>query len=193
MKALVLATAAILLLASEGYAQSPLPPQPPPYAAPAQAGPVRSGFTASLTFGLGTTRIDPEVGEGDTKAGVGGINLDLGTYLNPELALFFRSTGTSYTQEILGSTETFTNSFYGLALQYWTHETVSLSGGIGLAVASVSFLSDLDIEPEKGIAINARVNYRISGGWQLAAELTPSVYDGFNLYSSALLGGYQWD
>ena len=193
MKALVLATAAILLLTNGAQAQTPSPPQPPPpYAVPPEASPDRSGFTAGLTVGLGATRIAPEVGDSDTKGGLAGVNLDLGTYWNPDEALLFRASGSSYTQDIDGSTKTFTNSFMGLALQYWIRDNVSLSGGIGFAFLTVSFESDREVE-EVGFGVNARVNYRISGGWQLAADLTPSFYDGATVYSSALLGGYQWD
>jgi len=159
----------------------------------APQGPDRSGFTANLSIGLGITNVAPDEGDSETKVGLAGLNVDLGAYITPQLAILFRITGTQFSVDVGTDSEEFVNAFAGVAGQYWVNEQLAIEGGAGVAIFGPNFASDLNIDSKSGFAINARGTYRFSGGWQGSLELMPAFYNGFTVMSSSLLVGYQWD
>lgn len=172
----------ILLLATPAWAQSESPSRFD-----------RSGFTAGLSIGLGATNTSPDEGEGETKLGLAGLNLDLGGYVTPQLAALVRFSGTQFSVDLGSSSEQFVNAFLGIVGQYWISDQLALEGGVGFAVYGPSAFGDSEIDPETGFAITGRGTYRLAGGWQGSLELTPSFYDSATITGTALLIGYQWD
>lgn len=191
---------ALVLVASSASAQDTQPAAPtaasgPEYQPAPTSEPTttsgRSGFTAMLSIGLGLTTISPDVGGGQTEAGLAGLNLDLGTYINPELAVFVSLGGTNYTVDSAGDDLNFTNAFLGVTAQYWVTPKISVGGGAGL-----SLLASIDTDggtDDKGPAITARGSYRFAGSWQGMLVVTPSFYEDATVMSTSFLVAYQWD
>ena len=144
-----------------------------------------------LSIGYGLTTVSPDVGEGQTEGGLAGLNLNLGTYLNPDLAVFVNLGGTSFTVDTGFGDVDFINGFLGLVGQYWLTPKISLGGGAGLGIFAIT--SDSDTDPETGLAITGRASYRFVGSWQAMLAITPSFYDGATVTSTSFLAAYQWD
>ncbi len=144
-----------------------------------------------LSIGFGMTTISPEQGDGETENGLAGLNLDLGTYLNPELAVFVSLNGTSFTIDSPIGDLNFFNGFAGVIAQYWLNPQVALGGGAGLGIFSV--YNDDDSDSETGLALTGRASYRFAGSWQGMIAVTPSFYDGATVTSTSFLAAYQWD
>jgi hypothetical protein len=139
------------------------------------------------------TTFSPDEGDGETEGGLAGLNLDLGTYVSPELALFVNLSGTSFTIETGFGDLDFLNGFFGVVAQYWITPQVSLGGGAGLGIFAVTSDDRDVVDDETGPAIMGRASYRIAGSWQAMLSLTPSFYDGATVTSTSFLVAYQWD
>ncbi len=208
MKTLLGTIGALLLFSTPALAQpgtQPAPPPPgygpPPVYAPAPAAPAplpavhhRSGFTANLSVGLGFTTLSPDEGEGDTESGLAGLNLELGGFVSPELAISLSISGTRFSKDFgsgFGSI-TFQNIFAGLVGQYWLNNKVAVGGGVGWAIFDTTDNGD-NFEGESGVGIKGQASYRFFRGLQATLSLVPSFYDGGTITSTSFLIGYQWD
>ena len=95
-------------------------------------GPDRSGFTLLLTMGVGFQKLD--AGR-DWETGLGGLNLGIGGFLSPNLAVLFRISGTNVRYgepyEFLGD---IVSGFAGPSVQYWASDSFIFEGGLGVGV-----------------------------------------------------------
>ena len=93
----------------------------------AQEAPDRSGFTMLLNVGVGFQRDEFFA---VTETGVEGINLGLGAFVNEDMAIMFRTSGTTVSYDA-GSQ---VSGVAGPVLQYWFNEKVNfeIGGGVGL-------------------------------------------------------------
>jgi hypothetical protein len=174
-----------------GYQPAAYQPPPPP------PGPIRDGFTVGVDIGFGFTTFSGDT-EADSEAGLSGLNLSLGGFINPKLAVLFRLSGTSFWLDT-GFDESiqFSNIFVGGQVQYYAMPQLFVGGGAGLGVFGAFFEDESD--STNGFAVNARVGYDVSqssgSAWQVALEITPSFYseDGFDLTATSigLQIGYQ--
>jgi hypothetical protein len=89
----------------------------------------RGGFTAIVDLGLGVQH-DSAIAE--TGGGVAGLNFGVGGFLNQNLALMFRLSGTSVVYD-LGGEYGQISGVMGPALQFWLSDkfNVEAGGGIG--------------------------------------------------------------
>jgi hypothetical protein len=98
----------------------------------APQGPDRSGFTLLLTMGVGFQKLD--AGR-DWGTGLGGLNLGLGGFVSPNLAVLFRFSGTNVRYgepyEFLGD---IVSGFAGPSVQYWASDSFNFEGGLGVGV-----------------------------------------------------------
>ncbi len=178
--------------ATQAEAQAPNYAPAPSSTPQATQAHARSGFTIGVNGGIAASIVSDRGSGGFTEVGISGVNLDLGGYLSPDLAILFRALGSQYSKSLSGESIRFVNAFYGIVGQYWLTHQIAIEGGVGLA-ALISFgQEDFGVE-EVGVGVNARGTYRISRGWRASLDVSPSFYDGFNSTSVGLLGGYQWD
>ena len=169
-------------------APAPYPPAPAPYPVPPPGGyapqpyyqpmpvapgPQRDGVTVGLDLGLGFTR-GSAGGESDTEGGLSGLNISLGGFVSPTMAILLRISGTTFDG---GSDFTFVNAFLGGAVQAWVAPRVFVGGGAGIAIFTCTDCDD----SESGFALTGRAGFEISqgrnSGFHIAAEITPSFYD----------------
>ncbi len=114
--------AGIVLAQTVESANEPVAPQ----------GPDRSGFTLLLTMGVGFQKLD--AGR-DWGTGLGGLNLGIGGFVSPNLAVLFRFSGTNVRYgepyEFLGDV---VSGFAGPSVQYWASDSFNFEGGLGVGV-----------------------------------------------------------
>ena len=195
----LLAIAAILVPAA-AVAQ---PPPPPPTGPSYYQQPVenRHGMTFEANIGVGYIWAEVEGQESDKEIALGGLNLGVGGWLNPRMALTLRAAGVTYTESEGGIDLRFTTAVLGPHLQYWVDDHFWVGGGAGLGVAAVSveFDGQSESDSETGFGLDLRVGYTFSttseNTWNVSFELTPSFITidetDYTFYGAAVLFGYQ--
>lgn len=191
---LVVALAVVPSLASAQPYDPAQPPPPPVYATPAPALPpgtpvqllvpssipLRHGMTVELNLGLGYIWARNDQGqESDTEAGIAGLNVGLGGWLNERMALTGRIAGATFSPS---DGVRFTSGFLGPSLQYWVDERVWLGGGAGLGMALIHVDGlDEQPDPETGFALDLRIGYTFTVGtehtFNASFEYNPAFFD----------------
>jgi hypothetical protein len=154
----------------------------PAFAQDEPSGPNRKGFTLFLSLGAGF-QADEVLDDG--AFGIGGLNLGLGGFLSPDLALMFRASGTTASYNVLedfgGELDfTQTSGVGAIALQYWISDRFNIEGGPGFGF----WVADL----EGTDADDAGFGFLVGAGYsvfqsskvnlQLGVELAPVFTDG---------------
>lgn len=88
----------------------------------------RGGFTALVDFGVGVQN-DSAIEE--TAVGLAGLNFGVGGFLNKDLALMFRVTGTYVTHDLDGVDYRQSSGFLGPSTQWWLSDRFNVEGGAG--------------------------------------------------------------
>lgn len=194
MKTFRLFTIAATLLVLTGIAAAQgAPPPPPPagggyYAAP--TGPIRSGFTGGLDIGFGMTHIAPDGFDSQTESGLSGLNFQLGSFVNPTMAINVRISGTTFQSEF--SDTTLISGLLGVTAQYWVAPQAFVGGGIGIGILTTD---DENADSETGLALTARGGYEFwqstSSAFHAALEISPGFYDGGRVTSIGFQVGWQ--
>jgi hypothetical protein len=157
---------------------------------------VRAGFTIEVGLGLGITSALPEEGDSEQKVGLSGANLGLGLFVNPQLALLARFSGTLFFEDAGDESHTFQNSVAMAAAQYWMNDKLFVGGGIGLGIFGPSLFDDLEVDDQTGLALAARAGYTFAlssqSSWRAGVEVMPCFYDGVNVVSTGLTVDWQW-
>jgi hypothetical protein len=96
-----------------------------PVAKSAPQGPDRSGFTLLLTMGVGFQKLGDSR---DWETGLGGLNLGIGGFVSPDLAVMFRLSGTTVQYGIYD----IVSGVGGPGVQYWVSDSFNLEGALGL-------------------------------------------------------------
>lgn len=158
-----------------------------PSASRAQSQPERNGFTLQLNIGAGVQK-DPALNESAT-AGLAGINLGIGGFLNERAALWFRVSGTVASHDIGLGSVTQTSGFAGPALQYWTSERFAIEGGLGLGYWDVEGTNESGL----GLLLGATYVFWTNGGHSLSvgAEYAPAFTDPDTVHNAGLVFGWQ--
>lgn len=190
---LVVVAATLIVLGGVAAAQGAPPPPPPGggyYQQP--TGPIRSGFTGGLDIGFGLTNGAPDQGEGSTESGLSGLNVQLGSFVNPDLAINFRISGTTFSPEEFDAT--FVAGFLGVNAQYWAAPQIFVGGGLGLGYFTVTDCEGDDCS-ETALALNGRAGYEFwqstTSAFHAALEITPAFYDGVRITSIGFQVGWQ--
>lgn len=153
-------------------------------------GPDRSGFTLLLTMGLGLQSnefID------ESTAGLGGLNLGIGGFVSPDLAVMFRATGTNVTFDDIGFFSTdveVVSGAGGVSVQYWPSDFVNLEGGVGFGFANSDPGTD---ERGFGLILGAGFSFfhRAKNSLQVGVEYAPVFLDGGNVHNVSIAFGWQ--
>ncbi|MBA3392453.1 MAG: hypothetical protein H0T89_07415 [Deltaproteobacteria bacterium] len=179
---------------------APPPPPPPGYGpqpAYGQAPNNKHGMTFEANIGLGLLWFSADGESSDKETSLGGLNLGVGGWINPKLAITLRVAGVTYTEDIEGETARLTAGFVGPSAQYWVSENAWVGGGLGLGFLQASFAGES--ESETGLGLDLRAGYTFSttseSTWNLSFELTPSSIEFQNtdvtVWGAAVLFGYQ--
>lgn len=172
--------------------QPPQPPQPPPppvYVVPTPAPPtVRRGVTFEANIGLGILRVSRD-GDSDSENGLGGLNLGIGVFVNPRMAISLRVAGVTYFENDVSLTQ----AFIGPSLQYFVNDNLFVGGGLG--IGTVRIANDNDSASENDLGLDLRIGYSFNPGarhsFNASLEVTPTDIDGFTWTGIGILLGYQ--
>ena len=109
-RAIAYAMVAIVLTGNQAFAQN------------------RGGFTALVDLGVGVQR-DTAIDE--TAVGLAGLGFGVGAFLNEDLAVMFRLTGTNVTYDLAGGEYGQSSGVGGAAAQFWLSDKLNVEGGAG--------------------------------------------------------------
>ena len=173
-----LTVAALVLAPATAFAQ--------PTAAPARP---HAGLTFEANLGFGFLRISGD-GDSQSEGSIAGLDLGIGGFLNPRMALTLRIAGVTY----VADGGQITQAFLGPSLQYWATPNVWLGGGIGLGVVQIkSDFGGSDSETKLGLDLRAGYTFNPNAkhSFNLSVEFTPTFFDGGTISGLGLLLGYQ--
>jgi len=117
-----------------------------------------------LSLGVAFQTINPEGDEyeSDTSVGLSGLNLALGGFINPTIAIFFKFAGTvAFDEPEPGIDVTTISGVAGPIVQFWPVDFVKLWAGIGFGFVSVEASASYG-----GLVITAQDD---DSGWGLMA------------------------
>jgi hypothetical protein len=195
--------------AAPPYGQQPYPqpyaqPQPygaAPYGQPYTATPRRSrrGHGITIEVGLGGGQLKSTAAGDVTEEGSGSvIALGVGGWLSEDLALGFRLSGLAYEADSYGAAirpVTVSQTYYGVALQYWFTDRFWVGGGLGGGLFTVE--TDLGaLRQERGVAGLLRVGFSPLVWGQhslnLGLEVSPLTIEDDTTSTAAFVIGYQY-
>jgi hypothetical protein len=163
-----------------------------PAATPAAAAAARrSGITVEANAGFGWIRSSPTRAPSFTSGISLAIDVGVGVWLTPQLALTGRFAGVSNFAdgERLGA------YFVGPSVQYWLDHRWWLGGGAGLGVLASS-TSDSDVGFAFDIRLGRVIATRDAHVYDVSLEITPARFsasgDSATLTGVALLFGFQY-
>jgi hypothetical protein len=209
MKTSLLLAGLVIAVSGVSYAQpapAPYPPPPPPgggYAYPppppqAAARPspasLRNGMTFEANIGFGWMRLSNDGYSDTSDLSLGGLNLGVGGWVNPHLAIGGRIAGVTRSDDGVRGT----NAVLVGGVQYWVDDHFWFGGGIGLGVFAVSG-DNINGDSVSGVGLDARVGYSFAttseNTFNVSFELTPTFVsendDSASITGIALLLGYQ--
>jgi hypothetical protein len=178
----------------------PRPPPPPGYGYQPQyvaqtTESLRQGMTVELNLGLGWIRVSADGDSATSDLGLGGLNLGLGGWVSPKMAITARIAGVTLSE----NGNSLTNGVLVGSLQYWVDDHFWFGGGAGLGVLALQEGNDDDGESVGGLGLDLRVGYTFSTGtentWNASFELTPTFLeengDSATFTGIGILLGYQ--
>ena len=175
-----------LVVATPTLAAAQAPPPGPVYQPPH----LRSGLTFEANIGFGAVHVSVDNGDSDSEGALGGLDIGLGAFITPNVAITGRIAGATYFED----DNTLTVGFFGPSLQYWASDTLWFGGGVGLGFAALSIGPD-DVIREEDIGLDLRVGYTFptltQNSFNISFELNPVFFDGGTLTAVGLLFGYQ--
>lgn len=148
----------------------------------------RGGFTVLVDFGLG---VQNDTAIEETAVGLGGVNLGVGGFVTPDLALMFRISGTTVTYDLGGVDYGQTSGVAGPALQFWLSDRFNVEAGAGLGFwrgdpqgANQGF----------GLLLGAGVSIFNRGkhNLQLGIQYAPAFTDPGTVHNFGVTFGYQF-
>jgi hypothetical protein len=172
--------------------------QPPPES-------LHNGMTVELNIGFGWIHFSADNGgssASDTSdLALGGLDLGIGGWVSPHLAITGRFAGVTYSESQGGATGRLTDGFVGPVAQYWIDNHLWFGGGIGLGFLAVSYNdgSSSDSDSTSGLSFDLRGGYTFNEGtentFNVSLELNPGFYSENGSSATytgiALLHGYQ--
>lgn len=165
-----------------------LPPPKEPQQLDEEPGPItpasyRKSVTLEAALGLGVVASTGDAA--DTGFGLSGVDLGIGGFLNPQLAITGRFTGV-----LTRGDNSVAAMLFGGSAQYWLDDKLWVGGGAGLAVVTASGIS------RNGFGFDGRAGYtfRQTGphAFHASVEVTPMIVSGTFLAGIAVLVGYQY-
>jgi hypothetical protein len=173
-----------------GYAYPP-PPQPQP---PPSWESLRHGMTFEANIGFGWMRASNDSMSDTSDLSLRGLNIGLGSWVNPHLALGARIAGVTYSE----TGGRLTNAVLVGGLQYWANDHVWFGGGVGFGVLAAS-ADGGNSDSVSGFGMDLRAGYTFSSAtvntFNVSFELTPTFLSengsSATITGIAVLLGYQ--
>jgi len=180
-----------LVLATSTAVAQPSGAAQPIAAAPYTAAPaVRTGLTFEANLGFGIFRVSNDSGDSESENGLGGLDLGVGGWVNPKLAVTLRAAGVTYSDD--GGS--ITQAFFGPSAQYFVSPNVYVGGGVGLGVARL-VIDGVGDDSETGFALDLRAGYTFNPeakhAFNASIEITPAFIEDVTFTGIAFLAGYQ--
>ncbi|MFC2085822.1 hypothetical protein ACFLRO_01275 [Bacteroidota bacterium] len=149
-------------------------------------GPNRSGFTLFLGLGVGF-QSDAVIEE--SAVGLGGLALGLGGFVNENLAIMVRVSGTTVEYSTDQFSLTQTSGVGAITLQYWPSDKFNLEGGPGMGFWTTEFSDD------QAFGLIAAAGYSVfqsrKVNLQVGAEWAPAFTEGGTVSNLSLNFGFQ--
>ena len=164
--------------------------------------PKREGFTLTLNIGASLQSVQPKKSDGNSEVGLAGLNLGLGGFINPEMAVLFRISGSTTKQEVApGIDATYLHGFAGPSLQYFVNDWLRLEAGLGMSIIraqaeAVVFGQKVKFEGDDrgfGALLAAAATVWQDQDHQLyvGLELVPGFFDDGKVLTSSVVFGWQ--
>ncbi len=164
-----------------GYA-----PMPPPMVAAPLPDPflLHNGLVFEANIGVGFARASGDGTSSNSNAALAGLDVGLGGWLTPRLALTARISGV----DIANSGDdtnagTVVAAFFGPSLQYWIDPHFWIGGGLGLAtfraISGCDSSGTTDQCGVNGFGLDLRAGYSFGTSqhsFNISAEITPGFY-----------------
>ena len=120
-----------------------------------------------------------------TETGVEGINLGLGGFVNEDLAILLRTSGTTVSYD--GGTQT--SGTVGPTIQYWVSDKLNVEGGVGIG------LWDFEGANDTALGLILGVGYSIwnneGNSLYLGAEYAPAFTSPSTVHNFGIVFGWQ--
>jgi len=151
-------------------------------AAQRSSRPDREGFTALFALGVGLQN-DRFVGE--TKTGAAGLNVGLGGFLNPHIAIMGRLSGTNAKYGSLWQT----SGTAGATVQYWASDEFRVEGGVGGGFWSYDQTRDVSL----GLILAAGYSiwHNAASSLSIGVEYAPAFTDPDTIHNLGFVLGWQ--
>jgi len=167
------------------------------FAAPAMAQ--GNGFTAGVGLGVGHQVFSPDDRSSESENGLGGPTLKIGGFVQPNLAILFKATGTFTFPDsgVSGVDQTISHHLVGPAVQFWPTQAVFLEGGVGYSRIAITIEGGGEKFEltDTGVGLMGAVGYMF---WQqdghalgVSLDLAGGSHDGGNAYSASVLFNWQ--
>jgi len=151
-----------------------------------QMAPQRGGFTLLLSLGVG---IQKDQAFDKSETGLAGLNLGIGGFLNEDLALMFRVSGTSADYASSSASLSQISGVGGAAVQYWLNDRFNLEGGAGVGFWDIEGTQDSSF----GLILGTGFVFFNRGkhNLQLGVEYAPAFTDPETVHNVGVVLGYQ--
>ncbi|MCA9559445.1 MAG: hypothetical protein KC583_12870 [Myxococcales bacterium] len=160
------------------------------------------GFTIGLGLGLGVQTLSPDDGDSESEFGLAGLNLRIGGFLSPNLAILFKVTGTVVNRDVTGGEATYTHAMGGPAVQYFFNDRLHLDLGAGVS----ALRAEAKVETPRGdfnisvddnaFGVLGGLGYIVGQSGEhallLSLELGAGLHDDGNAYSTGFVVNWQW-
>ena len=148
----------------------------------------RGGFTALVDAGIGVQN-DTSIQE--TAVGLAGVNLGVGGFLTPNLALIFRLAGTNVTYDLGIGDYGQSSGVAAPAIQYWLTDRFNIEAGAGVGF----WRGDTDEDATGlGLILGAGVTIFNRGkhNLQFGIQYVPAFTDPGTIHNVGFTFGYQF-
>jgi hypothetical protein len=117
-------------------------------------------------------------GRSETNAGLGGANLMLGGFVNPNLAIVASFQGVNYGLFKDGVSNAIAGTF-GPAVQYWINDMFNVVGGVGIGILYESISGSFGGVNFSGSGRKAGLGLQVGGNWMFLRKKHHSLGVGF--------------
>ncbi|MEZ4459041.1 MAG: outer membrane beta-barrel protein [bacterium] len=168
------------------------------FASPAMAQ--GKGFTIGLGLGLGHQVFSPDEGRSESENGLAGPTLKIGGFLQPNLAILFKATGTVTFPDTNNDRTDATISHYllGPAVQFWPTDAIFLEAGLGYSRVTLTIEGDgfKVSDTDTGAGVMGALGYAF---WRqgphalgVSLELAAGNHDAVTVYSAGVAFNWQY-
>ena len=132
--------------------------------------PVRKGFTAGASIGIGILHFTKGMVENETSGDISLPNLKIGWFVKDDLAVYLNTTSQVY--ELDGLDRSFEG--YIPSIQYWTSDNWWVSGGFGAALDTRSLYESkrksAGSEWGKGVLLSSGYEFKQTEKWAMDVQ-----------------------